>query len=1011
MKNGLYEMPILSEYKKEKYMEKELIESSEMPKILSKNYEVMLRKKLESLDKKDIFDFYKEYYRLLNDDESIDSNILLAVHNEEEKLKEISSNRPSTSIAFSSLLTGKKGEPTLVHELIREIRTSESIDMLVSFVKYSGLRLILDDLIEFTKTKKLRIITTSYMGASDYKAIEKLSFLPNTEVKVTFDTERTRLHAKAYYFERYTGFSTAYIGSSNLSNVAISSGLEWNVKISEYTSLDVINKFKGVFDSYWNDDEFITFDFENEDLKIKLKEALKPKKNEVSLKYFDLKPYPFQMEILDELEAERNIYNSFRNLIISATGTGKTMISAFDYKKFRIKNKTSKLLFIAHRKEILEQSLSTFRMVLKDQNFGELWTGKDELINENNIFATVQILASKNNYEKYPKDYFDYIVLDETHHAAASTYLKLIDYYNPKILLGLTATPERMDNEDITKHFNNRIASEIRLTEAINRKLLSPFHYFGVTDSVDLEHMQFKRGKYLPKELENIYTKSDQRINVILKSLEKYITDIDEMKALGFCVTKAHARYMANKFNEAGIPSINLDSDSSKEIRTTAKAKLLSGEIKCIFVVDLYNEGVDIPEIDTVLFLRPTESLTVFLQQFGRGLRLSDGKETLTVLDYVGHAHKQYDFSLKFRALIGKSKKTLKKEIENEFPNMPVGCSIKLEKIAMEHILKNIQSAAFNKNSLKNMIRMFNNNFEMELNLENFLQMYHIDLVQFYAKYSFYELLNECDKLNDYSVFNVKNRKNFFRRLSVLNSYDFLKYIKDVFKDEEISEEKLEDKNMIAMLYYTIFTESPEVSYIYSLNNFIKKNRSLVDEAIEMIYYKLKHLKLIEKKIELNYELPLDIYADYHLDQILAALNVHKENKKFPLRQGVFYVKEKQTDIFFITINKMEGDYLESTMYNDYAISNELFHWESQSTTSITSNTGKRYINDKSEEHVVLLFVRETKKIYGGTNPYTFLGRARYVSHSGSKPIKIIWRLDNKIPQRIIRKSNLKLVE
>ena len=272
-------------------------------------------------------------------------------------------------------------------------------------------------------------------------------------------------------------------------------------------------------------------------------------------------------------------------------------------------------------------------------------------------------------------------------------------------------------------------------------------------------------------------------------------------------------------------------------------------------------------------------------------------------------------------------------------------------------------------------------------------------------------MLNECDKLNDYSVFNVKNRKNFFRRLSVLNSYDFLKYIKDVFNDGEISEEKLEDKNMIAMLYYTIFTESPEVSYIYSLNNFIKKNKSLLDEAIEIIHYKLRHLKLIEKKIELNYELPLDIYADYHLDQILAALNVHKENKKFPLRQGVFYVKEKQTDIFFITINKMEGDYLESTMYNDYAISNELFHWESQSTTSITSNTGKRYINDKSEEHVVLLFVRETKKIYGGTNPYTFLGRARYVSHSGSKPIKIIWQLDNKIPQRIIRKSNLKLAE
>ncbi|MCH4887933.1 DUF3427 domain-containing protein [Acidaminobacter sp. JC074] len=1002
MKNGLYEIPLLDVKETDKVIKKENIEVSEMPKVLSKEYEVLLRKKLEGLNKDQVFTFYRDLYRLL-DKEAVNPELLLGVHESEDLIKELTDNRPLTSIAFSSLFTGKKGEPTLVSELKREIRTSERIDLLISFVKYSGIRLILDDLEAFTKNNKLRIITTSYMGASDYKAIERLSKLPNTQVKVTFDTERTRLHAKAYYFERSTGFSTAYVGSSNLSKAAISSGLEWNVKISEYTSPDVMNKFQGIFDSYWNDDEFVTFDPNNDVLKDQLIEALKPKETSFHLGYFDLKPYPYQQEILDELTVERQVYNSYKNLIVAATGTGKTIISAFDYKRFA-KSGDDKLLFIAHRKEILEQSMATFRMILKDQNFGELWIGGDRPNYNSHVFCTVQTLSRASKFLRYNKDHFDYIVLDETHHASASSYLGIIDYFKPKVLLGLTATPERMDGNDITLHFNNRIASEIRLSEAINRKLLSPFHYFGISDSVDLEHMAFKRGKYLPAELENIYTKNDQRVGEILKSLDRYVTDVHEMKALGFCITKKHAAYMADRFNKAGIPSVNLDSDYSKELRSQVKTKLLKGHIKCIFVVDLYNEGVDIPEVDTVMFLRPTESMTVFLQQLGRGLRLTDDKEALTVLDFVGRQNKEYDFSMKFRSLIGKSKHTLKREIENEFPNMPTGCSIQLEKVAVEHILRNIQSSTINKTSLRRMLQMFDQHYDLELNLENFINMYHLDLKQFYSSYTFYDLCHYAGIIKDYQA-EDKFKKVFLRRLSAVNSSEFLMYVGSCFKNKELIK-----NNMAGMLHYTLCSDKPELTYEDSFNKFIKKNSSLVKEALELIDYLLKHQKLIKKRVDIGYDLPLDLYGDYHLDQILAALDVNTENQKYPLRQGVFYVKDKDTDIFFVTINKMEGDYLESTMYNDYAISDELFHWESQSTTSTNSPTGKRYISN-DPNHKVLLFVREAKQQYKKTMPYTFLGRARYVSHSGSKPIKMVWKLDEKIPQRIIRESKLKLVE
>ena len=1014
---GLYEKLFDSKLKNqvsELHNETRKVDKSESARVLATAYYKILRKILSEKNEEEKIDFVRELNReignevLLEDDKNFLE--LLAVHDDENILKKLIHDRPKTSISSSTLFTGYSG-PTLESELRREIRTADRIDFIVSFIRYSGLVLLYDDLVEFTKNKKLRIITTSYMGASDYKAILKLSQLPNTEVKISYDTNRTRLHAKAYYFERNTGFSTAYIGSSNISNPALSKGLEWNLKVSEYTSKDVVDSIIKTFETYWNDDEFRTFMPGDEEDKKELQIALskKEKDNDREYVFFDLRPYSHQKEILEDLRVEREEYVSFKNLVVAATGTGKTMIAAFDYKNI-IKNGDKKLLFLAHRKEILQQSIETFRNVLKDQNFGELWVDGESPNDFNHLFASIQTLNSNGNFSKFTKDYFDYIVIDESHHSAASSYLRILEYYEPEILLGLTATPERMDGANILEYFNNRIASEIRLGDAIDRKLLSPFNYFGVSDPVDLSHLRWKRGGYEISELENVYTKSKQRVQVIIDSLEKYLADINRFKGLGFCVSINHANFMAHSFNKVGIKSVALHSDSTSEERRLAKTRLQKGEINCIFTVDLFNEGVDIPDIDTVLFLRPTESLTVFIQQLGRGLRLSEGKDSLTVLDFIGQAHKNYDFSFKLRALIGKTNRRINEEIIDEFPNMPAGCHIKLEKIAQRYILNNIQSSIINKNNLKSMIVNYNNVFSSELNLRNFIDNYGINKDQFYSKYRFYELVAETNLSNEYKVTNNKELKNSLRRFSSIDSKRLLLFSKRVLvEDVSIQDLNSQEKLMLGMFHYTLWGKEPEINYLESLRVLKKENQDIVKELLEIIDYNLSKLKVIEIAYEDN-KIPLDIYASYTTNQIMVAFGKTTEEKLFSHREGVLYIKDENTDLFFITINKNESDYLPSTMYNDYATSSERFNWESQSTTSVESPTGQRYIADRSEGHKVLLFVREYKNKHGNAAPYIFLGNARYVSHKGSNPIQITWKMDHSIPERIIRESKLKVV-
>lgn len=954
------------------------------------------------------------------------------------QIEEKAKYHPLSGYRVSNLFTGGN-DISIDDEIKRDIHTSDEIDLVVSFIKFEGLRLIYDDLLDFVKRPetKLRVMTTTYMGATDPKALSKifeLKQLGNVEIKASFNSKQERLHAKAYIFKRNNGFDTAYIGSSNLSRSALTKGLEWNMRITSVENKHIISKTRATFDTYWNSDDFIRLDTIDE-LKL-FEDAIWRERNKSKcsdsdashcLVRFERKTH--QVKVLEKLQYERCQVNSFKNLIIAATGTGKTAISAFDFKDFdkvtiKEKGRKARLLFIAHRDKILKQSRETYRSVMVDANFGEIWTGFTTPSSRGNLdqlFITVQTLNNhwEDTFERLGADYYDYIVIDEVHHSAAGSYRDIFNRFAPEIFIGLTATPERMDGKEIKPDFNNRFAAEIRLQEALNQRLLSPFDYFCITDNtIDLRTVPC-RGEAYDKGILNCLIKESNktRFSLIESALHKYLTDPRDCKAVCFCAGIEHAETMAQMLGEAGYKAKSITSSNSSELDITS-GMLARGEINYLCVADMLNEGVDIPEIDTILFLRPTESLTIFLQQLGRGLRLADGKMCLTVLDFVAQASKSYNYERRFRALVGKSTKSISEEIKNGFKFLPYGCTITMEREAQEYILRNINDSIFNIRRLTQEILHFENNTGQELTLRNFLDNFELDIRAIYKTPGSWCRLKAKAGKTVHSSWQANNKyieliEGGLKRLFHTNSYQYLMFIKNLivrgfnFKPSSSREEKF-----TKMFYYTFWLDPIEkINRIYGktfndLNSAIlslSNEQWLLEDLQTLVDMKLESLETTTNWMSICDDGEIELYGCYSADEIHLLL----EGKigRFQVF-GTQYNYDHKFAMVFVTLNKSDKEYSPSTQYEDYAISQNQFHWQSMNKTRIDSNEGQRLIHQKENGWKYILFVRDTKKDeYNITNGYYCLGTMDFNSSHGECPMNVIWDMHDPIPGIILENA------
>ncbi len=919
--------------------------------------------------------------------------------------------RPDTPLSVSALLTGSSRSPALRTQIIKELATCDRADWLVSFIKYAGILPLLPTLREFTQTPvpsggpRLRIATTSYMGATDMKAISELLKLPNTEIRISYDTKRTRLHAKAYLFHRNTGFGSAYIGSANVSKAALDEGLEWTAKISQYETDHLWQHAIATFESHWEDDSEFTPCFVK-DLPI-LGKALSQErgnfKTEDTISYFDLRPYGYQQVILDDIYAERNAGKN-KHLIISATGTGKTMIAAFDYKRFcAIKGGRPRILFVAHREEILKQARSAFRQILRDGSFGDIVVGGAQIEQSDHLFCTVQSWNSR-DFDQFKSEHFDYVVLDEAHHASANSYQKLIDHILPQSLIGLTATPERTDGADIRNDFGGAFTHEIRLPEAIERALLSPFHYYGVPDldGIDFSTIAWKRGGYDITQLRKKLEGNTTRAKWVMSQTENHVADMKLVRGLGFCVSVAHAEFMADFCNNNDIPAIALSGNSDKNIRQQAQRKLENREIRFIFTVDLYNEGIDIPCIDTVLFLRPTESLTLFLQQLGRGLRLDDEKSHLTVLDFIAPQHRQFSFAKRFQSLSSHPELRIDRQIESDMPYLPAGCLLHLEKQAKEHVLKNIRAATANLRGERLLSELRLLKSRGDINLQKMMDFLHLDTPdEIYKRGLPHVLIAQIEGKtigSDLMQLDDQIAKGF-RRLALMDDTNLIEDAKTLLKTG-----KCHSHLTKPLLHNVLWSnKKPEDGTLEQVHRFFVSREGLLRDLTELFEWLLSHRTPIQTKHFEQQTDSLNLHASYTREQILLALGLGSFEKPKSSREGVLHVPDRKLDIFFADINKSEVDFSPTTMYEDYAITDRLFHWQSQSQTSDKSPVGKRYIHHNEKGYTPMLFIRDRKKLSNGlTAPYFFAGPLKYKKHEGSKPISFVWELEHSLPAKVM---------
>lgn len=946
--------------------------------------------------------------------------------------------QPEIGLSVPWLFTAGKGSPSLLQEIRRELASCDHVDILVSFITVSGVRKLQDVLQQITakggqsagnagEAPRLRILTTTYTGVTEARALDELARLPGCEVRVSLDGRRTRLHAKAWLFQRKTGFGSAYVGSANLSGAALTGGLEWTVKLTQRGQQTLFSRAVAHFETLWADSEFQRYDPDNVEHRRALAVALGRESGfgepRSTIAFFDLQPKTYQQEMLEQLANERR-HGRHRNLLVAATGTGKTVVAAFDYRNTcRVEGGRPRLLFVAHREEILRQALRTYREVLRDPEFGELLVGGHQPERFDHLFATIDSVVSRSLLDTVGADHWHTVVVDECHRLAADRLDAFAKAVRPRVLLGLTATPERSDGQPIAHYFDTRPdgspAIELRLWHALDLQLLAPFEYYACDDATDFSAVPWDR----PGEREavdRLVTGNDVRARLVVNEWRRLASDARQSRAIVFCVSVAHAEFMTERFNRAGLPAACVVGTTDVELRRRAPQRLASGELCALVTVDLYNEGVDLPMVDTLLLLRPTQSSVLFQQQIGRGLRLSPGKESCLVLDFVGQHRADFHFDRLLSGLTGLSRRALVDGLEQGFGSLPPGCHVHLQRQTREQVLQSLRSLiGQNWRRLRTELQAYVAlKGRSSVQLREFLHDQALALEDVYRSGIGTGRSGWTALRRDAGLMTVEagaEEAYFSRRFADLLHVDDpwrldgMALVGTLAGNGTSPRGVLDSRTacLMQMLAYQIDGRHAQAADPSAFLDRLTQHPDIAAELVELSGLLQARSTLGATPVPGLEDTPLCLHAAYGVREVLTAVGWLTAVRRAPFQSGVLPLAGRKTELLFVTLDKREG-YHAGIAYQDYAISAERFHWQSQNSAGPDTASGQRYLNSvetgSSPTHGwrFQLFVRSRKG-----DPYRACGPVTLESGEGDRPMSIVWRLGVPLPARLFREFSV----
>ena len=884
------------------------------------------------------------------------------------------------------LLVNEKNPPKKVlSTILHELENCNQFFISVAFVTTGGVAAIINKLQELeNRDIKGKILVSQYLNFTQPEALKRLLQFKNIDLRIA---TTGNVHSKGYIFERKEHFNLI-VGSSNLTAQALATNKEWNIKISALDQSGIVEKVLGQFHSDFEKGTPVTVKYLLAYEKIYQSQLLSNRKSaheNLDTAQQLIEPNSMQKDALNNL---RNMRAEGKNkaLIISATGTGKTYLSAFDSKAFNPK----RLLFVVHRLRIAKDSLKTFQSVFGNNKSMGLYSGNQRDLDSDFVFSTIQTISKANHLDNFPEDHFDYIIIDETHRSGADSYLRLIEHFKPQFLLGMTATPERTDGNDIFQLFDHNIAYEIRLSRAMEEEMLSSFHYYGVTDlSIDNSEVE--------KKSDFRYLVSSERVERIIEKAGFYGSDNGITRGLIFCSRKDEAIELSRLFNSKGLKTIALTGDDSEEERARAIEKLetdnLSQKIDYIFTVDIFNEGIDIPKINQIIMLRPTDSAIIFIQQLGRGLRKADGKSYLTVIDFIGNYENNYLIPIALYGDTSYNKDSLRKLITEGSKMIPGASTINFDEITKEKIFQSIDSA--NMQLFADLKKDYN---LLKFKLGRTPMM--IDFIEhgsrdpfLFVDYSnsYYNFFLKVEKIKE-STLSMQQRKLlelFSKEINNSKRVEESLILKTLIESGELS--VIDLKRLVLKRYNYVISDETIISCVSNLNfEFIreKKNGKLL--AAKEIY-NISVLSIVNDSFAFSNDFVTHLnqpeFSQFLLDS--TAYSIHEFDRLFDedkWQNGfVLYRKYSRKDVFRI-LNVAEnpvaqnvGGYLvspdnkhcpifvnyhkeehisESTKYEDEFVNNKEFDWMSKSNRTLNSNDVQSILGKRGPIRL-LLFIKK----------------------------------------------------